>query len=99
MERAYIEIMGFIAGTCTSLSFLPQIFKMAKTGKVRDISVYMYLVLSLGIFLWLIYGLNIRELPIIIANSVSLVLCLVILVMKFVFSCIKEPRSGEEEEN
>ena len=80
MERADVEVVGFVAGACTTLSFLPQIFKIAKTGKVRDISVSMYLVLSFGICLWLIYGLNIREFPIIIANSISLVLCLGIVV-------------------
>lgn len=88
MERAYIEIIGFAAGTFTTLAFLPQIFKIASTGKVRDISVSMYLVLGFGIFLWLIYGLNIGELPIIIANSVSLVLCITVIAMKFVFSRI-----------
>lgn len=97
MERAYVEMIGFVAGACTTLAFLPQIFKIAKTGKVRDISVSMYLVLCCGIFLWLIYGLHIKEYPIIIANGVSLVLCLVILVMKFVFSLIEKQKSSSRE--
>lgn len=98
MERTYIELMGFAAGTLTTLSFLPQIFKIAVSGKTRDISVYMYLALSAGIFLWLVYGVNIKELPIIIANGVSLVFCLVILVMKFVFSVVDRTGAARHRE-
>lgn len=84
MERSYVEMAGYLAGACTTFSFVPQILKMIRTGKVRDISVSMYLVLSLGLSLWLIYGIYIGEIPIIFANSVSLVLCMIILVMKLV---------------
>jgi len=84
VERSYVEMAGYLAGACTTFSFVPQILKMIRTGKVRDISVSMYLVLSLGLSLWLIYGIYIGEIPIIFANSVSLVLCMIILVMKLV---------------
>jgi MtN3 and saliva related transmembrane protein len=96
VERAYVELLGFLAGACTSLSFIPQILKIAKTGKVRDISVCMYLVLSSGIFLWLIYGINIGELPVIIANSVSFVFCLAILAMKMFFSIYHKAEAPTE---
>ncbi|MFA6635939.1 MAG: SemiSWEET transporter [Candidatus Omnitrophota bacterium] len=97
MERIYVELVGFIAGICTTLSFIPQIVKMVKTGKVRDISFSMYLVLSFGIFLWLVYGVYIKELPIIMANGVSLVLCLVILAMKMIFPLGERSRSARPD--
>lgn len=85
MKREYVELVGFVAGACTTFSFIPQILQIFKTGKVRDISVSMYLVLTSGIFLWLIYGIYIGELPIICANSVSLIFCVVILSTKLFF--------------
>jgi MtN3 and saliva related transmembrane protein len=85
METIHIGIIGFIAGTCTTISFIPQILKILKTGKVRDISVSMYVVLTTGIFLWFVYGIFLGALPVVAANGVSLVLCLWILVMKFVY--------------
>jgi MtN3 and saliva related transmembrane protein len=97
VERIYVELVGFVAGICTTLSFIPQIVKMVKTGKVRDISLSMYLVLSSGIFLWLIYGVYIKELPIIMANGVSLILCLVILAMKLIFPLAERSRSGNAD--
>jgi MtN3 and saliva related transmembrane protein len=54
----------------------------------------MYVVLSCGIFLWLIYGLNIGELPVIAANGVSLILCLTILLLKIIFLVMKKPGSS-----
>ena len=85
MEKIHIGITGLIAGACTTISFIPQILKIIKTRKVRDISGAMYTVLTTGVFLWLVYGIFLRELPIILANGVSLVLCLGILVMKFIY--------------
>lgn len=96
MEKVYVELAGFVAGACTAFSFLPQIFKMAKTGKVRDISISMYLVLSFGVFLWLIYGIYLGELPIIVANSISLFFCLIILGMKVGFSFFRQKEGARD---
>lgn len=85
-EKMYTGIIGLAAGACTTVSFIPQILKIFRTGKVRDISTSMYVVLTTGIFLWLVYGIFLGELPIILANGVSLILCLVILAAKMVLS-------------
>ena len=82
MEEHVIDIIGLIAGTCTTTSFVPQVIKMLKTGHARDISMGMYVVLTVGIFLWLVYGILLRRPPIMIANGMSFTLCLVVIGMK-----------------
>lgn len=82
MEQAHIRIIGFIAGTMTTVSFIPQIIKIIKTKQVRDISLVMYIVLTTGISLWLLYGVMIREMPIIAANSIAFILCFFVVIAK-----------------
>jgi MtN3 and saliva related transmembrane protein len=82
MQDIHIGIIGIIAGFCTTVSFVPQLIKIVKTRHVRDISLHMYVVLTTGIFLWLIYGIFLGEFPIIFANSVSFLLCSFIIYMK-----------------
>ncbi len=81
----FVEIIGFAAAMCTTLSFLPQALKTWKTRLVKDISLTMYLVLCLGLFLWLLYGLFIGSMPIIIANAVTLILAGSVLAMRILF--------------
>ena len=85
MQEIHIGIIGVIAGICTTISFIPQIIKIRKTRHVRDISLYMFIILTTGIFLWLIYGIFLKQFPIILANSASLVLCLFILAAKIMY--------------
>ena len=80
MESA--NILGFIAGALTTLAFLPQVLKTRRSKSARDISLGMFVIFSSGVFLWLLYGIQISALPIIIANSVTLVLALTILIFK-----------------
>lgn len=82
----YIHMIGIVAGVCTSMSFIPQIAKILKTKHVRDISLQMYIVLTTGIFLWLVYGILIKAFPVILANSVAFLLCVWIVTMKLVYS-------------
>ena len=74
-----------VAGICTTISFLPQVFKIWKTKSVNDISLLMFLIFTFGVVNWLIYGLMIKEIPIILANTLTLILCLLILlgILKF----------------
>lgn len=76
---------GMVAGICTTISFLPQVFKIWKTKSVDDISLLMFLIFTFGVVNWLIYGLMIKEIPIILANTLTLILCLLILlgILKF----------------
>jgi len=85
MQQLHIGIIGIIAGICTTISFIPQIIKILKTRHVRDISLCMFAILTAGIFLWLVYGIFLRQFPIILANSVSLILCLFILAAKVMY--------------
>ena len=85
MEKIHIGIIGIIAGTCTTISFVPQIIKIFRTRHARDISLAMYIVLTTGIFLWLVYGIFLGEFPIILANAVAFILCLSVIVMKLAY--------------
>ncbi len=75
-------IIGFTAAICTTSGFLPQAFKIIKTKSTKDISLMMYLVLWLGTLLWLIYGIVINELPVIVANTISLSFISTIVILK-----------------
>lgn len=75
-------ILGIMAGILCTFSFIPQVVKIFRTKNARDISLLTFSVFSLGVILWLIYGIAIKEWPIIIANAVSLILILAIVVMK-----------------
>ncbi len=74
--------IGLVAAVLTTAAFLPQVIKTWRTRKTRDISLGMFLVLCLGIFLWLVYGLLRDDLPLILANAVTLALAGTILVFK-----------------
>ncbi len=76
----YALYFGLVAGICTTISFLPQVLKIWRTKSVYDISLLTYLIFTFGVANWLIYGLIIREKPIILANTVTLILCLLILI-------------------
>ena len=78
----YIAIIGLLAGTCTTVSFLPQVIKTFKLKEKRDISLSMYIILASGILLWIIYGLLIKDLPVILANSISFAFASIILILK-----------------
>lgn len=76
------EIIGYCAASLTTLSFLPQAAKVIKTRDTKSISLIMYILFSAGVALWLVYGVLLGNLPIIIANAVTLALALVILYFK-----------------
>lgn len=75
-------IIGSVGGVLTTLSALPQAIKSWKEKSVKDISLYMYIILCVGILLWLIYGLLIHDYVVIIANGVSLMINVFILALK-----------------
>lgn len=77
-----IIIVGILAGTFCTISFIPQIIKIYRTKNAKDLSITTFLVFSLGVSLWLTYGILIKEAPIIIANTATLLLVMVILIMK-----------------
>ncbi|MDT0641267.1 SemiSWEET transporter [Zunongwangia sp. F363] len=70
----WTDILGLVAGICTTVSVIPQIKKAWKTKKVDDISPFMFGILMLGVFLWVIYGITQNDVPIIATNGASLAL-------------------------
>jgi MtN3 and saliva related transmembrane protein len=79
------ELIGMVAGTLTTVSFVPQVMKTWKSRSAKDISLGMFLLFSLGVALWLIYGIGISSMPVILANAITLVLALGIILMKVTF--------------
>ncbi|MGB2601565.1 MAG: SemiSWEET transporter [Candidatus Omnitrophota bacterium] len=91
MQKIHISTIGLIAGVCTTISFIPQMVKILRTKHVRDLSSSMYIILTVGITLWLIYGIFLGELPIILANSVTLCFCVFVLVSKIRYGRKQDP--------
>ncbi len=79
---SWVIILGLLAAAFTTAALLPQVIKTVKTKKTDDISLLMYVILSIGISLWLIYGLLTIDLPIILANSITLILTVIVLILK-----------------
>ena len=75
------DLMGFVAAIGTTGAFIPQAMKVFRTKKTDDLSQGMYILLSVGILLWVIYGVMIGSLPIIIANGVTFLMTFYILVI------------------
>lgn len=75
-------VIGYIAATLTTFSFLPQVIKTWKTRSTKDISLAMFIAFCAGVFLWAVYGVLIRSWPVIIANTVVLFLGGIMLVLK-----------------
>ncbi len=80
MESA--NTLGLIAGALTTVAFIPQVVKIWKSRHTADISLGMFSIFSVGVFLWLLYGIQLGALPIILSNGITLVLSLTILVFK-----------------
>ncbi|MCM8796775.1 MAG: SemiSWEET transporter [Candidatus Omnitrophica bacterium] len=75
------KIVGLVAAFLTMFSFVPQIVKIVKTKSAHDVSIIMLFQLSIGALLWLIYGLSLRDIIIVLANGVTLLSLLIILVL------------------
>ena len=81
----YVEYIGLLAGTCTTVSFIPQIIKIAQTKVVADISKLMYIIYITGLILWVSYGICCHSYSLVLANSLTLVLAICILIMKIMW--------------
>ena len=77
-----IEYIGFIGGFCTTIAFLPQIIKMLQSKSTKDVSLSMYIIYCFGLIMWVIYGYLVNSYPIIIFNSITVVLSLITIIMK-----------------
>lgn len=79
------SLLGFVAGTLTTVSFVPQVIKAWRTKRCHDLSWGMLITFSTGVMLWLAYGVRLWAMPIIAANAVTLALLIVIGVLKVRF--------------
>lgn len=81
----YVKVIGFIAATMTTVGFIPQAVKIFRTHHTKDISLWMYVLFGTGVTMWLIYGIMQHDWPIILANIVTLMLVIPILIFKIIY--------------
>lgn len=77
-----ITLLGICAGTLTTIAFLPQLVKVWRSKSAKDISMTWLVTFTIGVSLWLLYGLLLGQFPIVIANAITLGLTLIILAFK-----------------
>jgi len=75
-------LIGLVAAILTTTSLVPQLIKSWRMKETRDISLLMFLIMGVGIFLWMVYGFLIHNLPLIASNSISFAFVLIILFFK-----------------
>ena len=82
----FVTVVGYIAAILTTISFLPQAIKTIKEKNTEGISLVMYSLFTIGVFMWLVYGLFLKDTPIVVANGLTLVLAVTILTLKVKYS-------------
>ena len=87
------ELIGYTAGTLTTICFVPQVHKIVKEKCAKGVSLPMYLLFGLGVTFWLIYGIIIDDTPIILFNAITLVLTITI-----IYNIIKIQNCNESDE-
>ena len=85
------DLIGTLAATLTTVSFVPQAWLSFKTHDVSGVSLLMYSAFTVGVALWLAYGLLLDSWPMVIANSITLVLAVMILGMKLRYEHARQP--------
>ena len=80
-----VQILGLAAGSCTTIAFLPQVIKTWKSGSAKDLSLGMFSFFCLGVVLWLAYGILKHDVPVIVANLMTLLLASTLLFFKLRF--------------
>ena len=86
MSNLNVEFFGYFAAILTTLAFLPQLIKTIKTKKAEDVSLLTLIMFLTGVFSWIIYGYKISSTPILLANIITFILNLLILIFKISFS-------------
>lgn len=77
-----VTILGLIAACCTTISFVPQAIKVIRSKQTQAISLVMYILLNIGVALWTTYGILLGDWPIMLANGITLIFTMSILLMK-----------------
>lgn len=76
------DLVGSVAAVLTTGAYLPQAIRVIRHRETAAISLVMYIFMTLGVTLWMIYGIMIQSPPVVIANAITAVLTLIILAMK-----------------
>jgi MtN3 and saliva related transmembrane protein len=79
-------IIGLLAGFLTTISGIPQLYKTLMTKKAADLSYWMIILVFIGMLLWLVYGIMIKDMPVILANAVSAAIYVMLLSLKIKYS-------------
>ena len=82
----WVNILGHIASALSSLTFIPQVYHTWKTKSVRDLNLWMILIVFLSTVIWLVYGIEKELLPVVICNSIICLLSLVMIYFKYKYS-------------
>jgi MtN3 and saliva related transmembrane protein len=98
MKKNIIDMIGFAAAICTTISFLPQLIRVLKLRSARDISLGMFSIFSFGTALWLTYGILAHSIPVALANAVTFILASWILILKIKYDAAYERalKKGEQ---
>jgi len=81
-----LELFGLIAGTVTSIGFIPQLIKGYRTKKLEDVSYFMPIVLAIGMVMWFIYGFFLEAIAVMAANTFGATCCIILIFMKKKYS-------------
>jgi MtN3 and saliva related transmembrane protein len=93
LSERIIDNIGFIAAFCTTTAFIPQLVRVLRLRSAKDISLGTFLLFSVGVFLWLVYGIYSGSKPVIASNAATLGLSISILILKLRY----ERRSMKED--
>jgi len=85
-----MTVIGLVAAISTTLAFVPQVLTIIKTRNTDGISLGMYTVFTFGVFLWLVYGILAKDLPIIAANAITFILAVTVLALTFYYQKISK---------
>jgi MtN3 and saliva related transmembrane protein len=75
-------LLGYLAASCTTLAYVPQVWTILRTRNTAGVSAGMFAVMTLGVLLWLVYGVLVGDRPLILANAISFLLSLSVLVLR-----------------
>ena len=81
----FFTFLGYVAAVLTTISFVPQALLIIKTKDTKGISLPMYILFTIGVACWLLYGIYFGMIPVIIANFITLALAIVFLTFKIKF--------------
>ena len=84
MFMSLVGIVGFLAGMCTIVAFLPQVIKVVRTKDTESISIIFLIILIIGSMKWILYGIRIDKAVIFVANSSTFIMSSIILIYKVI---------------